>query len=370
MKKIVAVLLVLLIALSVTATMGCKGGELKTSTGITTGGKPTSTNTPVGQTSTATGQTSNPASGSVAGGPRNENWLLGVWEASVPNTDAALFTGKKIVLKISDVMLASSEKVQGRPTGRYSYSGSLIWDTGSAEKTLEFVKTNQLSGDSTITWSYLSPVANQFTENISLRIYGSEWQFELDWGPQISKPNSTIKSLAFYGDIENIDISQREEFDPNHMITFKQTSTTAPPMASSPPATSEATGGPEQSSTTQSSTPVAPPANKGTGDLWSDVPMYPNVEKAEDEGFSISVPGDPSFSQAEWRFYGSTDDYAKVVDFYKNEIPAKGWNKMMWMEADEMSWGSFEKNNESRIVMVYIVNDEGGVGINIHSLAK
>jgi hypothetical protein len=172
----------------------------------------------------------------------------------------------------------------------------------------------------------------------------------------------------------NLDTSEREVFDPNHMITFKQTSSNAPHMvsspASSPTSTSGATGGPKPSTTTPTSTATTPPAGQGTGDIWSNVPIYPGAQKADDTGFSITVPGDPSYSQIEWRFFASTDDYAKVVDYYKKQMPANGWNKMMWVESDEMSWGSFEKNNEARLVLIYIVNDEGGVGINIQSAAK
>jgi hypothetical protein len=365
MYKIISFMMIFVLILSFTVFASCGGG-----TAETTNGKTTQTNNTAGQTTTTGNQTGNVTTGASSGPLRNSNWLLGTWEATVPKTNDALFTGKKIILKIADVMLVSDEKVQGNPTGLYSYSGNLIWDVGGDERTIEFIKTNQLSGDSTITWSYLSPGANQFTENISLRVYGGEWYFELDWGPQLSKPGSSIKSLSFYGDIQNIDTSEREVFDPKNMITFKQTSTSAPVVTSSAGTTTGTASGTKTSIKTSASATTTTQASQGTGDVWKDVPFYPGIEEAEDGGFSLSMPGDPEFTQAEWRFYTSTDDYEKVVDFYKKQIPANGWDKMMWMDSDEMSWGSFERNNQSRLLMVYIINEEGGVGINIHSLAK
>jgi hypothetical protein len=173
MFRFISVVIVVALLLSSTVLFGCSSGSAKPSTQTTTGDATT-------QTANPAAQTGNPAAGSSSGSLRSEKWLLGIWEASVPKGENGIFNGKKIVLKISDVMLVSNEKIQGNPTGKYSYSGSLVWDTGSAEKTLVFAKTEKLSGESTILWSYLSPGANQFTENISLRVYDMEWQFELD----------------------------------------------------------------------------------------------------------------------------------------------------------------------------------------------
>jgi len=84
----------------------------------------------------------------------------------------------------------------------------------------------------------------------------------------------------------------------------------------------------------------------------------------------MSVPGDPSFSQIEWRFFTSSENYPKVVDFFENQMASNGWSKMMWVKSDEMSWGLFGKNNETRTAAVYIVPTEEGAAFNIQSAAK
>ena len=319
-----------------------------------------------GKTETTAGQTQNPSVVSSSGNTtasgllRNENWLLGTWQATVPNTGSSNFAGKKIKLNVTSVMLVSDEKVQGNPTGKFAYSGSIIWDVGGEEKTLDFVKEDWSAGNGTLMWEYASPGANQFVENITQRVYDLTLAFELDWGPQISKPCSTFKSLGFFGSIQNLDISDKDEFDPSHLITFTQTSSSAPATTSTKSTTTAA-----GSSTTKTTT-----SYQGTGDIWSDIPIYSNAQQAEDEGFGQSIGSDPSYSQIEWRFFETSDDFAKVTAFYKAQMPAKGWTKVSWADIGEMSWGSFQKNNETRSCLVYVIKSEDKVSINIMSEAK
>jgi hypothetical protein len=358
MNKTVLILLLIALGMILIGVAGC-GGSPSTGSSQTTG----------------SGQTTSTSNGS--GLLRNENWLIGTWEATVPKTETSYFAGKKITLSVSSVMLVSDEKVQGNPTGKFAYSGSLRWDTGGQSMMLSFTKENWKTDEEILLWGYSSPGANQFLENISMRINNDPtFSFELDWGPQISKPGSTFKSLPFYGSIQNLDTSNKDFFDPNHMITFAKTGNTAPNITSTKPTTTPAGGSSTSTSassppTTNTSSPTTTtPVGSGTGDIWNDIPIYPNAQKAEDQGFAISVPGDPSYSQIEWHFFATTEDYAKVVDFYKKQMPANGWAKMMWLDSDEMSWGSFAKNNETRLSLVYVIKTEGGAGINIQSAAR
>jgi hypothetical protein len=146
-----------------------------------------------------------------------------------------------------------------------------------------------------------------------------------------------------------------------------QTSTTAS-TGTSTIQTTTSTG--SSSTNTSSITIKTTSVDQGTGDLWSDVPIYPNAQKAEDEGFELSVPGDPSYSQIEWHFFATSDDFTKVVDYYKQQMQSNGWTKTMWADIGEMSYGTFQKNNETRMCLVYVIKGEDGTAINIMSAAK
>jgi hypothetical protein len=358
MKTTVLALLSVILALCIAGIAGC-GGSSSTAPGQTSG---QNTNGTTGTTSQLADTSSGP------GLLRNEKWLIGTWAATVPKSSSSSFAGKKINLSIASVMLLSNESVQGRPTGKYAYSGNLVWDVGGEARTLVFIKENWKTGDGSLIWEYASPGANQFMENITMRIYDFTFSFELDWGPQISKPGSTYKSLGFYGSIQNLDTSAKDNFDPTNLINFTQTSAATPTVASTKPMTTSTASSSTIASTTTNT--LSPTKTSSTGDIWSDIPVYPNAKAAEDEGFALSVGGDESYSKIEWHFYASTDEYAKVVDFYKKQMPASGWTKMMWMDSEEMSYGSFQKNNETRMCSVYIVKSEGGAAVNIQSLAQ
>jgi|WetSurMetagenome_2_1015567.scaffolds.fasta_scaffold58554_2 hypothetical protein len=356
MKRFISLLLTGAIFIGLMVVSSCSGGTTGTTSNRTT----------------MLSNVSTSGAATTSGLLRSENWLLGAWEATVPNTESSIFAGKKINIEVNSVMLVSDEQVQGKPTGKYAYSGTLIWDVDGEAVNIDFLKENRTEGNGTLVWSYASPGANQFMENISMRIYDLQYAIELDWGPQISKPGSNYKTLEFYGSIQNVETSDRNVFDPDNMIKFTQTSSTAPTTTATKPTTNTA-----GSSTTKTSTTVSEPSSTdttaivpGTGDIWSDIPVYPNAHAAEDSGFEMSVGGDESFSQIEWRFYATSDDYTGVVDFYKEKMPANGWTKMMWLDSEEMSYGSFQKNNETKLCLVYVVNSEGDTGINIQSAAK
>jgi hypothetical protein len=382
MNKTISMMLMFILILSLICVTGCSGGKTSTSPVQTTGQTPKTSTSPsqtTGQTpktstspAQTTSQTPNTPTPERPPSLRNENWLIGTWSATVPKTDSSNFAGKKINLYIASVKLESKDEIKGRSTGKYAYSGNLVWDTDGEKKTIGFGTADQLTGDSILIWSYASPDANQYMENISMRVYDMTYSLELDWGPQISKPGSTIKSLEFYGSIQNLDTSDRDNFDPKNMIKFTQTSSTAPTIALIKPTTTSAGSSPTKTTTPTktSSPPKTTSTGSGTRDIWSDVPIYTNAKAAEDEGFSLSVGGDPSYSQIEWHFYASTDAYTKVVDFYTKQMPAKGWTKMMWVNVGEMAYGTFQKNNEDRLCMVYVIKTEGGAGINIQSAAK
>ena len=100
----------------------------------------------------------------------------------------------------------------------------------------------------------------------------------------------------------------------------------------------------------------APPS--GVGLTWADMPVYPGANQVTQATWSIpQEEGD--FSKIEWRYYETGDSVSTVTDFYKSEMPGKGWEETFWMETDEMRWGYYAKNNEQDGAMVWVGFDEG-----------
>jgi hypothetical protein len=342
-----------LLVLGLIGISGCGGSTEKT-----TGDKTSVNSQPSGKTT----QTASFASGIL----RNEDWLLGTWEATVPKSDTSYFKGKIAKLSITGVTLISNEKIQGNPTGKFAYTGSLVWDVGGEERSLAFSDENWKEDNTGLLWEYASPGANQFMENISMRIYDHTYAFELDWGPQISKPGSTYQSLSFYGSIQNLDTSEKDQIDVNDMMKFVRTgSAVANPSSKTTDATGTTTKPVEETSSTPTTVTTG-----GTTDIWSDIPIYTGAKSATDTGFGETIQGDPSYPNAGWHFYETQDGVSAVSDFYKDQMPGKGWTKESWADIGEMQFGSFTKGNESRRCLIYVIDNGNGTSINIMSAAK
>jgi hypothetical protein len=366
MLKYLATLLIIILILVMTGLMGC-GGETPKSTSVS----PPSVVPGPSKSTTVPGQTNASLPGTASGGVvgsgvlRGESWLLGTWTASIPNTDSSIFAGKKLKLEVASVMLGSDEKAQGRLAAKFGYSGRLVWDAGGQESSQKFVQEDWDVGPSVVVWEYMSPGANQFLENITLRIYGSNYEFALDWGPQISKPGSTFSTLEFYGSIQNIETDQRQEFDPQNMIKLTRTASAVPAITAVKPGTGTPTS--VKPATPTSKPPMTTSRVQGTIDVWSDVPIYPNVAEVPDSAVKLA---DESFSQLEWRYFGTADGVSKVVDFYKKQMLNKGWTLEMWAESPVMPYGSYQKNNETRRCLVYIIGGDGETAIQLMSASK
>ena len=44
--------------------------------------------------------------------------------------------------------------------------------------------------------------------------------------------------------------------------------------------------------------------------------------------------------------------------FYRMEMPKNGWQEMMWMEAQDVTWAYYSKNDEQDGTMVWLSADE------------
>ncbi len=186
----------MLVAVSL-LVVGCGGGdEEATPTPEGTHNQPNATSV---QPTTA-GTTTD-----VSKQPRNEKWLIGTWQATVPGTASIGLAGKKIQLVITEVALEQDETMEGNPVRLFAYAGSLIWDVGGdqGKQTFNHDPVNwPTSGENVLTWSSTG-LMGQFMENVSLRVYSDPnvYDFELDWGPAISQAGKTWNSLDFNGTI-------------------------------------------------------------------------------------------------------------------------------------------------------------------------
>ena len=54
----------------------------------------------------------------------------------------------------------------------------------------------------------------------------------------------------------------------------------------------------------------------------------------------------------------------------KTQMQSKGWTRESWADLGEMQYGSFQKNNETRRCLIYVIQSEDKTGINILSTSK
>lgn len=227
MKKVGFILILMLAAISLlVAGSSCDGG----------GGNATPTatvNPAAAQPTTSSAQPTHTSAASptqatdVSKQPRNEKWLIGTWQATIPGTASIGLAGKKVQLVVTEVALEQDESMQGNPVRLFAYAGSLIWDVGGEQGKQTFNHEPvswPTSGENVLTWGSTG-LGGQFMENISLRVYTDPavYDFELDWGPATSKAGSVWNSLDFYGTIWDRTADGQAVFAPDELGYLKFT---------------------------------------------------------------------------------------------------------------------------------------------------
>jgi len=112
----------------------------------------------------------------------------------------------------------------------------------------------------------------------------------------------------------------------------------------------------------------APPPSGGAV-TWNDVPIYSGAKQVTKGSWTIP-PEEGEWSKVEWRYYETGDSVSTVVAFYKSQMPGKGWQELVWMEMEEVSWGYYGKNDEQDGAMVWTGSDEGKTFIAIMRATK
>ena len=97
------------------------------------------------------------------------------------------------------------------------------------------------------------------------------------------------------------------------------------------------------------------------GFTWDDMPVYAGAEQIQELNWTMP-PEEGDWANVEWRYYTMNDDLndvSQVSMFYKNEMPKNGWQSMGQVEAQDISYSYYSKNNEKDGAFVWIGYDEG-----------
>jgi hypothetical protein len=80
------------------------------------------------------------------------------------------------------------------------------------------------------------------------------------------------------------------------------------------------------------------------------MPIYPGDKEIQKGNWAIP-PTQGDYASFEWRYYSTSEDLNKVSDFYRNQMPANGWEEMGTMASKDVAWFMYQKNNEQQAAM-------------------
>lgn len=93
---------------------------------------------------------------------------------------------------------------------------------------------------------------------------------------------------------------------------------------------------------------------------WADIPVYSGAKSVQE--WKMSLPGmtpGQEWEKVEWRYYTTKDEVGKVGDFYKSEMPKRGWRETLWMSSvEDLAWGMYTNKDENVGAGVFVMKDE------------
>jgi hypothetical protein len=114
-------------------------------------------------------------------------------------------------------------------------------------------------------------------------------------------------------------------------------------------------------------TTAKPTKTSGDAESFGNIPIYPGSEQiiklTSDEETLNDKP-----AIMEHRTYSTNGKVNDVADFYRDKMPANGWNETMWSELGGAGFmGQYEKNGGDQIVVLGIAENtqNGGTVYNI-----
>lgn len=124
--------------------------------------------------------------------------------------------------------------------------------------------------------------------------------------------------------------------------------------------------GGKESSTTEKKT-TASTTSPATSGEWRDVPLY--LGAREKEKFSVTLPSKEELKEIEYKFYESKDKMEKIADFYKLEMPKRGWEGS-FLIASDFANGYYEKKEEKIIATIFLREEKNVVSIGLAAGTK
>jgi hypothetical protein len=137
-------------------------------------------------------------------------------------------------------------------------------------------------------------------------------------------------------------------------------------QAGTAPAATEPAGQATTQSTAakDSAGPVATPTVKEADAKptagWADIPVYPGSKQVQ--GLTMTVPSEAlgdEYEKVEWRYYTTNDAVDKVSNFFKAEMPKKGWKETGWMAFEGMAMGIYENAAGDTAAGVWVGKNQG-----------
>lgn len=129
--------------------------------------------------------------------------------------------------------------------------------------------------------------------------------------------------------------------------------------------------GPKQDGTTPTpttSTPGGMTTPSAADSVLADIPSYPSLQQVQK--VSQIMPQTAGYAKAEVRVYETNDSPEKIADFYKAQMPAKGWAETQWADTPQFKIGTYTKNNETDIAMIYVIAGDGKTEVMIMRATK
>lgn len=88
------------------------------------------------------------------------------------------------------------------------------------------------------------------------------------------------------------------------------------------------------------------------------LPIPGGMTRSQDKGIEVSLPG---FGGAQATYEGKVDP-AKVIDFYRKEMPARGWQPSLGLVS---KGGMLTYINETTTVLITVAKTESGTSMTI-----
>ncbi len=132
------------------------------------------------------------------------------------------------------------------------------------------------------------------------------------------------------------------------------------------PAAPEAEAPEEESAEEEAPEPEPVEGGGSAGAIYGDIPVYPGASETLEQITPPFGADEGDYALTEFWNYETSDERAKVSDFYLAEMPNRGWEKIVEMPTAEAHMSVWVKENEGLGATIVIAEtDEGMTYITI-----